>query len=62
MEINKRRESLVKTYLNLEQAINIFIDERTQANEITKKGYRTVLNMFMERLGKNHADIKNQNK
>jgi len=52
MEINKRRESLVKTYLNLEQAINIFIDERTQANEITKKGYRTVLNMFMERLGK----------
>lgn len=51
MELEKRKGAIQKGYLNLEEAIKIFIEERSQANLVTKKGYRTVLTMFADRIG-----------
>jgi integrase/recombinase XerD len=52
MEIQKRKEAVQKSYMNLEQATKIFIEERSQANAVTKRAYRAVLNMLSDQIGK----------
>ncbi len=50
-EVEKKRKQLRGTYMSLAEAADKFIDERSQANETTKKDYRRHLNMLKDQLG-----------
>lgn len=50
-ELSRKRDELEKRHMNLETAANKFIEERSQANEVTKKGYRTMLNILIDSIG-----------
>lgn len=54
-----------KSFMTLEEAADRFLIERTQANDVTKRGYRKVLVMMMDQLGRsmpisrlNSSDIR----
>ncbi len=49
--VEQKRKQLRGTYMSLAEAADKFIDERSQANETTKKDYRRHLNMLKDQLG-----------
>lgn len=58
----KKKEAIRNAHLNLQEAIDRFLEERTQANAVTKKGYAKVLNMLVVKLGRSLpiASLKSQ--
>lgn len=48
----RKKEAIRNSNLNLQEAITRFLDERDQANAVTKKGYAKVLNMLVVKLGR----------
>ncbi|WP_445665587.1 tyrosine-type recombinase/integrase [Fodinibius sp. AD559] len=50
-EVEKKRQQLRGKYMPLHKAADQFIDERSQANETTKKNYRRHLDMLEDQLG-----------
>ena len=51
IEANKKRSSLKGKYMSLSDASKKFIENRSQANQVTKDNYQRHFNMLMEKVG-----------